>query len=369
MEARSANRLVLKGLLLAVLLTGVVLPGFGAAVAVAATPQTISFTSTPPLQASVGGPPYNVTAAGGASGEPVVFTIDPASSSVCSASGATVSFIAPGTCTIDANQAGNTEYEPAPQAQQSLAVKNAQSIFIASTAPASATVGGSSYTVSATASSGLPVIVSIDFLSTSVCSISGSTVSFIGAGTCTIDADQQGNAEYWQAPEEQQSFTVVRPAESKEQTPETSNSSTFSVPTPASELFAGQGQVTSQEDTVAPTAGVVHVISTRPNKRSGGELLVVKVTGAGVLSAREASSGRSRHPKGKGTQALIKAVSVRVVRAGKATLRILPTKAGASELKRKRRLSVKVLIAFTPTGGTPGTIVKTIVLGTSGKHH
>ena len=41
---------------------------------------------------------------------------------MCSLEGTTVSLIAVGTCSIDANQGGNAEYEVAPQAQQSFAV-------------------------------------------------------------------------------------------------------------------------------------------------------------------------------------------------------------------------------------------------------
>jgi hypothetical protein len=70
----------------------------------------------------VGGPTYTVVAAGGASKNPVKFTIEPASSPVCTISGSTVSFIGAGTCTLDANQAGNANYEPAPQTQQSFPV-------------------------------------------------------------------------------------------------------------------------------------------------------------------------------------------------------------------------------------------------------
>ena len=83
--------------------------------------QTITFTSTAPTGATVGGPTYNVTATA-SSGLTVTFTIDAAASSVCSISGSTVSFIAAGTCVIDANQAGNANYNAAPQAQQSFAV-------------------------------------------------------------------------------------------------------------------------------------------------------------------------------------------------------------------------------------------------------
>ena len=89
--------------------------------AVALTPQTISFTSPAPVGATVGGPTYTVTATA-TSGLAVAFTIDAASSAVCSISGATVSFIGGGTCTINANQAGNGTNAAAPQVQQSFGV-------------------------------------------------------------------------------------------------------------------------------------------------------------------------------------------------------------------------------------------------------
>ncbi|HVT19110.1 MAG TPA: Ig-like domain-containing protein [Thermoanaerobaculia bacterium] len=178
--------------------------------AVAKGDQTINFTSTAPAGAKVAGPTYNVTATA-SSGLTVAFTIDAAAASVCSISGSTVSFIGTGTCVIDANQAGNANYNAAPQAQQSFAVaKGDQTINFTSTAPAGAKVGGPTYNVTATASSGLAVTLTIDASASSVCSISGSTVSFIGAGTCVIDANQAGNANYNAAPQAQQSFAVAK---------------------------------------------------------------------------------------------------------------------------------------------------------------
>ena len=61
-----------------------------------------------------------MTASGGASGNPVTFSIDPSTNGICSISGATVTFVAVGTCVIDANQAGNANYEAATQVQQSV---------------------------------------------------------------------------------------------------------------------------------------------------------------------------------------------------------------------------------------------------------
>jgi hypothetical protein len=169
--------------------------------------QSISFTSSPPSGAVVGGPDYTVSATA-SSGLPVSFSIDPASAGVCSLSGNTVSFAAAGTCTIRADQPGNASYQPAPTASQSFVVNLAgQTISFTSTPPAGASTGGPTYTVAASASSGLPVTFSSG--SPSVCSVAGSTVSFLSPGTCTVRADQAGNGSYSAAPQVSQSFAVA----------------------------------------------------------------------------------------------------------------------------------------------------------------
>ena len=171
--------------------------------------QSIDFTSSPPAGAVVGGPAY-VVSASASSGLPVSFSVDPASAGVCTLSGATVSFVGAGTCTIRANQAGNASYEPAPQVQQSFVVNLAgQTVSFTSTPPGAAFTGGPTYTVSATASSGLAVGFSIAPASSGVCSVSGSTVSFLAAGTCTVLANQAGNGAYAAAPQVSQSFAVA----------------------------------------------------------------------------------------------------------------------------------------------------------------
>ena len=173
--------------------------------------QTISFTSSPPADAVVGDT-YAVSATA-TSGLPVVFSIAPAAATVCSLAGSIVTFDAAGTCTIEANQAGDANWNPAPQAQQSFTVgRGTQTITFTSTAPADAVVAGATYEVAATASSGLPVTFSIDAAAAAVCSISGSTVSFQGAGSCVVNADQAGDAD-WNPAQAQQSFAVGRGAQ------------------------------------------------------------------------------------------------------------------------------------------------------------
>ena len=93
---------------------------FGA-LTVTATPQTIAFTSPAPVNAKVGGATYAATAQA-TSSLPVTLTIDAASGAVCAINAGTVSFIGIGSCTIDANQAGDAIFAPAPQVQQSFTV-------------------------------------------------------------------------------------------------------------------------------------------------------------------------------------------------------------------------------------------------------
>jgi hypothetical protein len=178
----------------------------------ARTPQTITFTSSAPTNATVGGPTYTPTATA-TSGLTVAFSIDTGSGSVCSINGAgVVSFTGLGTCVIDADAPGNATFLASSQ-QQSFDVKNTQTISFTSTAPASAAVDGPTYTPTATATSGLPVTFTIDVSAASVCSISAGVVSFDATGTCVINADQDGNDNFHAAPQVQQSFPVGKGAQ------------------------------------------------------------------------------------------------------------------------------------------------------------
>jgi subtilisin len=68
------------------------------------------------------------------------------------------------------------------------------------------TYGFAPFTVSATASSGLPV----SFTASGACTVTGTTVTITGAGTCTITASQGGGASWNPAPSVERSFTIAR---------------------------------------------------------------------------------------------------------------------------------------------------------------
>jgi hypothetical protein len=91
-------------------------------------PQTISFTAPP---SGTVGSTATLSATGGGSGNPVVFTVGSSSGAgVCSVSGtdgSTLSYTAAGNCVIDANEAGNATYSAAPQVVKTIPVTKAAS--------------------------------------------------------------------------------------------------------------------------------------------------------------------------------------------------------------------------------------------------
>ncbi|MGB8474832.1 MAG: MBG domain-containing protein [Candidatus Acidiferrum sp.] len=194
--------------------------------------QTISFTATAPANAS-----YNSTFTVGAqsdSGLTVTLSVDGGSTGVCSlgtpslASGVTSATVTmssgTGTCTIDANQAGDINYNAAAQ-QQTLATATlaSQTISFTTTAPSTASYG-STFPMAAQSTSGLSVSLTVDAISTGVCSlgttsvaggVTSATVTISSStGTCTIDANQAGNSNYNAAAQQQTSATAVLASQS-----------------------------------------------------------------------------------------------------------------------------------------------------------
>jgi uncharacterized protein (TIGR03437 family) len=162
--------------------------------------QTIAFNN-PGTQ--VIGTPLTLVATS-SSGLPVSFASETAG--VCAVSGTKATFLAAGTCTIQATQAGNGSYLAATPVIQSFQVTQAGQT-IAFGALANRSLGTAPFTVGATASSGLPV--SFNSQTTSVCTVSGSLVTLAAAGTCTIQATQPGNGTYLAATPVNRSFTVT----------------------------------------------------------------------------------------------------------------------------------------------------------------
>ena len=173
--------------------------------------QTISFGAQVPLtQAfSTGGAfPINPLASGGASMNAVTYSS--LTSSICTVSSTTVTIVAVGTCTIAANQAGNTNYFAAIQATQNVVISQAsQTItFGVQISPITFSAGGS-FAISPVATGGAsssPVVYSST--TTGVCTVNGTTVLMVSAGVCTLAANQAAGANYSAALQVTQNVTI-----------------------------------------------------------------------------------------------------------------------------------------------------------------
>ena len=194
--------------------------------------QTITVNTHAPA-AAAHGTSFTV-AASSDSGLPVTYS----SAGACTNVGATFTMTSgTGTCTVKYDQAGDSDHNPASQVSETVTAQKADQT-ITFGAPADKTFGDADFTVSATASSGLPV----SFAASGKCSVSGATVHLTGAGSCTVTASQGGDAtNYNAAPDVQRSFQIAKAA------------TTTALSSSANPSSAGQGVTFTA--TVASAAG------------------------------------------------------------------------------------------------------------------
>jgi hypothetical protein len=226
--------------------------------------QTITYIPlTQPFHYIATGVTLPIMATGGGSDSPIVFTVDKSSTmtgtfSVSTVSGATSSATltipaqtnTSGTIVIDATQPGNTNYSAAQQTQETINVLSPLPIQTITFAVPQTQVGGTTLTLTATASSGFPVVYTSS--TASVCTVSNSTATFASvtsAGTCTITASQPGDNQYFAAAlPVTVSFTVNPPGQ-----------------TPAMNLNLSLSSLTLQSGTV----GLTEITVTSQNNFTG----------------------------------------------------------------------------------------------------
>ena len=166
--------------------------------------QTITFAALPGK--TYGAPPFTVVATA-TSGLPVTFTVSGACTN-SGANGATVTVTGVGSCTVTAHQAGNANYNAAPDVPQTFSIAKANQTITFAALP-DKTYGDPPFTVVATATSGLPVTFTVSGACTNS-GTNGATVTLTGAGSCTVTAHQAGNANYNAAPDVPQTFSIAK---------------------------------------------------------------------------------------------------------------------------------------------------------------
>ena len=155
--------------------------------------QTINVTTHAPATA-VFNTGFTVAATGGASGNAVTFS----SSGACSNTGASFTMTSgTGTCSVKYDQAGNANYNAAPQVTETVTAQKAdQTINVTTHAPASAAYNSAS-TVAATAPGGAGELLEQRLVHERRRHFTITS----GTGICSVKYDQAGNANYNAAPQ------------------------------------------------------------------------------------------------------------------------------------------------------------------------
>ena len=230
----------------------------------------------------------------------------------------------------------------------SVAVEQAQTIGFTSTAPEAAMVGGATYTAQATATSGLAVSFSSG--TPAVCAVSGATVSFIGAGTCTIVANQPGDENYDPAPQATQSFGVAQAPASIPQGKPPAKPPAL----PPNSDFAGHASYNTKTGDIT-----VNVTVSTPGRFAWRATFANGKFGV-FAAARTKCRGGQLRLQGKCRRAAItfgKGVTI-VTGAGPVTFVIKPSRSATKALKsrvgRKKGVPVSLTIRYQSSlGGAP----------------
>lgn len=144
----------------------------------------------------------NFTVAGTASsGLPVTFSADGS----CTVTDGIVTLTGAGSCSLQAHQGGSADYLAAPVVTRSFEIAKADQA-VALQALNTATFGDPDVTVSATATSGLPVTLEVS----GPCTLEGSSLHLTGSGNCTLTASQTGNGDYNAAQEVSRTISIDR---------------------------------------------------------------------------------------------------------------------------------------------------------------
>jgi uncharacterized repeat protein (TIGR03803 family) len=164
--------------------------------------QTISFGVLP--MKTFGDPSFDLTATA-SSGLPVSYASS--NTQVAIVSGTTVTIVGAGQTVITANQGGNVSFNPAPEVSQVLLVSKANQTISFEALPPKR-FGDPSFELTAKATSGLTV----SYVSSNmqVASVSGTTVTIVGAGQAFITAKQPGNSSFTAASEVTQTLFVAK---------------------------------------------------------------------------------------------------------------------------------------------------------------
>jgi hypothetical protein len=243
----------------------------------ALTPQAITFTA-PASPVTFGVAPITLNATGGASGNPVVFSVLSGSGSIA---GSTLTITGAGTVVVAANQAGNATYSAAPQVTRSIVVNQASQTITFTPPPSPVTYPLSPITLSATGgSSGNPVTFS---MVSGPGTVSGNILSISGVGTVVVAANQTGNANYAAAAQVTQTVVVNQGSLTAQ---------TIVFTAPPSPVTYGVGPIALSATGGGSGNPVIFSVLSGPGSIAGSSLTI---TGAGTVMVAANQAGNSTY--------------------------------------------------------------------------
>jgi hypothetical protein len=174
--------------------------------------QTNSFDLTNLPSKSFGDSPFDISSyAHASSSAPETFSSS--TTGICTLTGSIVTLLSAGTCTLSAIQSGTSLYDPSPSVQQSFQVGKANQSISFDLSSLSVQVNDSPLNIGSHATSTSGLSISLTSSTIGICTISGSILTAVSAGNCTIVASQSGNTNYNAASSVTQTFSIGKLAQ------------------------------------------------------------------------------------------------------------------------------------------------------------
>jgi uncharacterized repeat protein (TIGR03803 family) len=241
---------------------------------VEAASQTIAPFATIPAKTTTSAP-FTITPPKASSGLVVTVTVQSGPATI---SGDTVTVTGAGTVTLEAAQAGNSDFAAATPVTTTFVVNGAAQTIAAFAKIPAHTFGDAPFAVTPpVASSGLTVVLSVK---SGPATISGDTVTLTGAGTVALAADQAGNADFNPAKEVTTSFVVSKAAQTLAPFAAISDKTYGAAPFDVTPPTASSGLAT------------VVTVKSGPAKVTGD---LVTLTGVGVVTLSAAQTGNANY--------------------------------------------------------------------------
>lgn len=137
----------------------------------------------------------SLTTTGGSTPGAVSYVVTDGATS-CSVSGATLTALAIGTCTVTATKAGDANYDAVTGTVAVTVTRASQGALTLSASPAASVQVNGSATLSTTGGSGTGAVGYALTAGASFCSLNGAVVTGVSPGTCTVTATKAADADY-----------------------------------------------------------------------------------------------------------------------------------------------------------------------------